>query len=124
MSVCPFCELPENRVVVTRHTCVAVRDLYPVTQLHTLIVPKRHAYTYFDLVDAELSDVHQMTVEIREMIESEDPEVTGFNIGWNCGESAGQTVMHAHLHLIPRRDGDTDDPRGGVRGVIPGRQAY
>lgn len=121
---CPFCELPEDRIVVTRPKCVAVRDLFPVTELHTLVIPRRHVHTYFELGADELSDIHQMTVELRASINLEDPAVTGFNLGWNCGVSAGQTVMHAHLHLIPRRDGDIDDPRGGVRGVIPGRQAY
>lgn len=124
MTGCPFCNISTARFVGELPTCVAVRDLYPVTEHHTLIVPKRHAPTYFDLTDTELSDVHQLTKELRDHLKTEDLAVSGFNIGWNCGKSAGQTVMHAHLHLIPRRDGDSEDPRGGVRGVIPMMQQY
>lgn len=100
---------------------LAVRDRFPVTPLHTLVVPKKHVGDYFDLRPEERADAERLLCRLREEILMEDPSVTGFNVGVNCGASAGQTIMHVHVHLIPRRDGDLDNPRGGVRGVIPER---
>ena len=101
-----------------------VRDGFPVTPLHTLIITKRHVQTYFDLVENERRDIQSHLETERDIIEKADPSVTGFNIGMNCGPDAGQTVMHCHIHLIPRRTGDIGDPRGGVRGVIPDKRIY
>jgi ATP adenylyltransferase len=121
---CIFCELHEKRIVASNDLAVAIRDAFPATPLHSLIVPKRHAPTYFDLFEPERRAISLLLDELRAEILNRDAEVTGFNVGINCGETAGQTVDHAHVHLIPRRTGDVGDPRGGVRGVIPGMARY
>ena len=124
-SDCPFCAgNVETRIIAQEGEVIAIRDKYPVTKLHTLILPKRHAADYFDLTPEERSDTDKLLRSLRRAILDEDNSVTGFNIGVNCGLSAGQTIMHAHIHLIPRRDGDIPHPRGGVRGVIPGKMDY
>jgi diadenosine tetraphosphate (Ap4A) HIT family hydrolase len=121
---CPFCDTEGRELVAENRLAVAFRDLYPVTPLHTLIIPRRHAPTFFDLYEPERRAMNLLLDEVRTQIEGADPSVTGFNIGMNCGEDAGQTVHHAHVHLIPRRLGDVDEPRGGVRGVVPGKAIY
>jgi ATP adenylyltransferase len=121
---CHFCDLTEDRVINETETCLVIHDLYPVTPLHTLIIPKRHVASYFDLSDQERQDLQKLLDEHQQLITDEDETVSGFNIGINCGEDAGQTVMHCHVHLIPRRKGDINDPRGGVRGVIPEKRIY
>jgi len=103
---------------------MAVKDTHPVTKGHILLLPVRHTHDYFSMSTEEKKDADKLLRILRDSIEKSDPTVTGFNIGTNCGESAGQSIMHAHIHLIPRRDGDTPKPRGGVRGVIPGRRGY
>ena len=124
-SDCPFCgENVEKRIIRHKGTVIAIRDGYPVTNLHTLILPKRHISDYFDFTSEEIEDANRLLRSLREEILKEDPSVTGFNVGVNCGISAGQTIMHAHIHLIPRRDGDIANPRGGVRGVIPAKMDY
>ena len=95
-----------------------------MTELHTLVIPKRHAATFFDLFEPERRAINQLLDEVRIDIMKKDASVSGFNIGMNSGDTAGQTIGHAHVHLIPRRHGDVQDPRGGVRGVIPGKAAY
>ena len=104
--------------------CCAVRDDYPVTELHTLIIPHRHFFDFFELSQPELEAVFALLEQIKSNIETLDSSVTGFNVGVNSGKDAGQTIFHCHIHLIPRRKGDMDDPRGGVRGVIPEKQQY
>ena len=121
---CPFCSLPQSNILRESETCMVIHDGYPVTHLHTLIITKRHAETYYDLNAEERRDVEVHLENEREIILAADPLVTGFNIGINCGEDAGQTVMHCHIHLIPRRKEDMDNPEGGVRGVIPSKQKY
>ena len=101
---------------------VAFRDGYPVTPLHTLVKPKRHVADYFDLYQPDLNAINQLLQKLKGSIVEEDDTVTGFNVGVNAGESAGQTVFHCHVHLIHRRTWDVDDPRGGVRGVIAAEQ--
>ena len=101
-----------------------IRDGFPVTSLHTLIIPKRHVETYFGLTEAEVLSMNILINKHKELIEKEDATVSGFNIGMNCGEDAGQTVFHCHVHLIPRRKGDMYEPKGGVRGVIPNKRTY
>lgn len=103
---------------------VAVKDLHPVTRGHTLIIPKRHVADYFMLTGEEYADAGKLLRITRKKIMGTDATVEGFNMGVNCGRAAGQTVFHAHIHLIPRRAGDTPNPKGGVRGVIPGRMNY
>ena len=121
---CIFCEIEPTRIIRANRLAYAIYDGFPVTEHHCLIIPQRHAETYFDLTDEEREACHQLMVELRAKIQEEDNSVNGFNIGMNNGQSAGQTVFHSHLHLIPRRTNDADDPRGGVRGVIPDKQKY
>lgn len=123
MKGCPFCEVG-GRVIAENGLAYVIRDTYPVTSLHSLVIPKRHAATFFDLYEPERRAMNLLLDGIRNAILSEDNSVTGFNVGMNAGESAGQTIDHAHTHLIPRRKGDTDKPRGGVRAVIPGAADY
>lgn len=121
---CPFCELPGKRIVAENELALAFRDSFPVTEHHTLIIPKRHATDYFALHQPERNAIQSLLEGQREELLALDPTVSGFNIGMNCGVDAGQTVFHCHVHLIPRRPGDVEEPRGGVRGVIPERQQY
>ena len=121
---CLFCNDCADRVIAENELCFAIRDGFPVTELHTLIIPKRHVADYFDLYQPELNAIHQLITEQRQAILNADATVLGFNVGVNSGSVAGQTICHAHTHLIPRRDGDVVDPRGGVRGVIPSKQSY
>src|SRR5579883_813246 len=120
---CPFCSLPGDAVTWSSELSVAVRDQYPVSPGHTLVVPRRHVETYFDATPSEQADLWQGVAEIKRALDAElRPD--GYNVGFNVGRPAGQTVMHLHVHVIPRFQGDMDDPRGGVRGVIPGKQKY
>jgi ATP adenylyltransferase len=121
---CVFCELPKTRVIAANALALAFHDAYAVTPLHALVISKRHAVTFFDLFEPERRAVNQLLDSLRICILKEDPSVSGFNIGMNSGEAAGQTVGHAHVHLIPRRNGDVPNPRGGVRGIIPGKADY
>ena len=121
---CVFCEMPTYRMVANHELAYAIRDLYPVTEGHTLVLPKRHVADYFDLYQPERNAIEELLRECRRTLGTSDPSITGFNVGANAGQSAGQTIFHVHVHLIPRRTGDVDNPRGGVRGVIPERQDY
>lgn len=122
---CPFCPPDiEPKVLEQCGTVVAIADKHPVTKDHVLILPVRHTPDFFSMTSAEKKDADRLIRIVRDRIEASDGTVTGFNIGVNCGTSAGQTIMHAHIHLIPRRDGDMPQPKGGVRGVIPDRRAY
>jgi ATP adenylyltransferase len=121
---CVFCNLEPERVIAENHLSVAVLDRYAVTSHHMLIIPKRHVAGYFDLHQPEINAVHRLLLEMKEQIRRDDDQVTSFNVGVNVGEDAGQTIMHVHMHLIPRRYGDVENPRGGIRGVIPGKQQY
>jgi ATP adenylyltransferase len=121
---CVFCELPKDQKLRENELAFAMHDGYPVTELHTLIVPKRHEASYFELGQAEINACNQLLAEMKAYIEATDKGVSGFNIGINNDESAGQTIFHCHIHLIPRRQGDVEDPRGGVRHIIPGKGYY
>jgi ATP adenylyltransferase len=121
---CSFCDMDNDRIMSANNLAVVVRDAYPVTPLHTLVIPRRHAPTWFGLSVPEQRAINLLLDMMQKEIMSADKTVLGFNVGMNCGEVAGQTVPHAHVHLIPRRSGDVEDPRGGVRGVIPGKAAY
>ena len=121
---CLFCCAEDDRVIASNKLAYAIRDGFPVTGHHTLIIPKRHVAEYFDLTQAEINAVSQILLEQRRAIQELDDSVTGFNIGMNCGEDAGQTIFHCHIHLIPRRKGDVEHPRGGVRHTIPGKGSY
>jgi ATP adenylyltransferase len=121
---CLFCDIPPERVIAENDLAYAIRDGFPVTPLHTLIIPKRHAATFFDLREDEILACNRLMQDLRAAILREDPTVDAFNIGMNAGEAAGQTVFHCHIHLIPRRKGDVENPRGGVRHLIPGKGFY
>lgn len=124
---CFFCEevIPNpERWVMENGVVLAFRDGFPVTKHHTLILPFTHKNNYFDLNRIERRATDDLIVLVTKEIIDLDETVTGFNIGWNCGHSAGQTIGHAHCHIIPRRDGDIDNPIGGVRGVIPEKRIY
>ena len=122
---CPFCDsLQQQRVVAEYGTVFALLDKYLVTKGHHLIVTKNHVSDFFAMSDAERRDAEALLVVLKKQILEDDPSVEGFNVGMNCGEVAGQTIMHAHIHLIPRRVGDVDAPRGGVRGCVPGKMGY
>ncbi len=122
-DACPFCHLPPGRVLRSSTHARAIADAYPVADGHTLVVPVRHVASLFDLPVDELADVWRLVGEVRAALAGSH-EVDGFSIGVNDGEAAGQTVGHAHVHIIPRRRGDVADPRGGVRWVIPDRAPY
>lgn len=101
----------------------ARRDEYPVSRGHTLVIPKRHVASIFELTTIEFTDLMHLACSVRRALMTEfNPQ--GFNVGVNDGVAAGQTVMHAHVHVIPRYDGDVADPRGGIRGVIPSLKVY
>ncbi len=121
---CLFCEVDTKRIISENELVYSIRDDYPVTEHHTLIIPKRHTASYFDLGQAEINAINQLLQSEKESIEKLDSTITGFNIGVNDGDSAGQTIFHCHIHLIPRRAGDVENPRGGVRYVIPEKGNY
>ena len=121
---CVFCGIEKGRVVDENELSYVIYDRFPVTEFHMLIIPKRHTPTYFDLGQAEVNACHQLMNRVRTLITSDDPTIMGFNVGINDGELAGQTVPHCHIHLIPRREGDVDNPRGGIRHVIPNQGNY
>jgi diadenosine tetraphosphate (Ap4A) HIT family hydrolase len=102
----------------------AIHDKYPVTPGHLLVIPIRHTPDWFSMTEVERLDADQLMRVLQTRIRIEDTKVSAFNVGSNCGDAAGQTVGHAHIHLIPRRKGDIPDPRGGVRGVIPEQRVY
>jgi len=121
---CLFCNIPPVRIILENELAYAVRDGYPVTEMHSLIIPKRHIQDYFDLTTEELIACDQLIRSLKDEISNSDNSINGFNIGMNSGETAGQTIFHCHIHLIPRRTGDVDNPRGGVRNIIPGMGNY
>lgn len=123
MPPCPFCDLDPSKPVASSPHALAIRDSYPLTEGHTLVLPRKHVASVFDLPAAELDDLWRLVARVRSDLKAE-LGVDAFNVGVNDGRAAGQTLEHAHVHVIPRRDGDSDDPRGGVRWVIPERAPY
>ena len=124
MSNCIFCNLPSDRIVAEYKYFYVVRDAFPVTDLHSLIITKRHVVSYFQCNQEEINELPLILDTQKTELTLIDDTITGFNIGMNIGEDAGQTVFHFHMHIIPRRKGDTKNPKGGVRGVIPQKQSY
>ena len=120
---CIFCKLAENSVLENEH-CYAVFDNFPVTEGHMLIIPKRHFAYYFAMNYEENKSAFDLLDKAKNMLVKKYDDITGFNVGINIGEDAGQTIFHCHIHLIPRRKGDLENPKGGVRGVIPAKRGY
>jgi diadenosine tetraphosphate (Ap4A) HIT family hydrolase/5-methylcytosine-specific restriction endonuclease McrA len=124
---CLFCEIEttdRSRIILENELAYVIADGFPVTPGHSLIIPKRHTPDYFSLTQPEVNAINALLQERRAGLLEGDPKITGFNIGMNCGEDAGQTIFHCHVHLIPRRSGDVENPRGGVRHIIPGKGYY
>ena len=121
---CLFCNINSKDLIFDNEFAFASFDSDPVSKYHSLIVPKRHILDYFELTNDELLACNDLIKKIKKKIQNEDKTVDGFNIGTNSGVAAGQSIMHCHIHLIPRRKGDVDNPQGGVRGVIPSKQHY
>ena len=120
---CPFCMLPAERILILADEALVIRDAFPVSPGHTLVIPRRHIGSFFELSDAERTCMVELLARAKAELDlSFQPD--GFNIGINDGAAAGQTVPHLHLHLIPRYRGDVPDPRGGVRWVMPGKAKY
>jgi ATP adenylyltransferase len=121
---CFFCNKEKLNIIYEDDIFFIIKDAYPVTRDHTLIILNEHNKNYFDLRDKDILRLNNIIKFQKETLIKKDKSITGFNIGINQGIDAGQTVMHLHIHIIPRRKGDVDDPRGGVRGVIPSKQKY
>ena len=121
---CIFCKIRKEEIQYENQLAYSSIDSYPVSKFHSLIVPKRHVQEYFELSAEEVQACHELILKTKEKILKEDTTVKGFNIGTNSGKTAGQSIMHCHIHLIPRREGDVDNPQGGVRSVIPLKQHY
>ena len=121
---CLFCSIKDSGLADENTLAYASYDTYPVSEWHCLIIPKRHVKDYFELTNDEVIACNDLIKRIKEKILLKDPLVKGFNIGINAGKIAGQSVLHCHIHLIPRREGDVENPQGGVRSVIPLKQHY
>ena len=121
---CLFCNVPTSEFVFENNLTFSTFDSYPVSKHHALIIPRRHVESYFDMSEEEVLSCNKLIKKMRNKIQELDPTVDGFNIGTNSGKIAGQSIMHCHIHLIPRRKNDVDNPQGGVRGVIPLKQHY
>lgn len=121
---CIFCETTRRTIRFENSLCLAFDDNYPVVPGHLLVIPKRHISDYFGLRSAERNCMHSLIEQARDELMRLDPKIKGFNIGFNNGTTAGQTVMHCHAHIMPRRQGDIDDPVGGIRNIIPGKGNY
>jgi diadenosine tetraphosphate (Ap4A) HIT family hydrolase/5-methylcytosine-specific restriction endonuclease McrA len=121
---CPFCSGDGRKPLLENSLAIVLDDRYPVTDRHLLVIPRRHTSDYFDLGTAEARACQRLLSEARTHLLSQDASISGFNVGINSGVTAGQTVMHCHIHLIPRRSGDSPNPRGGIRAVIPGKADY
>ena len=121
---CLFCNVEKSGCAYENELAYASYDSYPVTEHHCLIIPKRHIKDYFDLSNEELLACNDLVQIVKKEIIKKDPSVKGFNLGTNIGKVSGQSILHCHLHLIPRREGDVGNPQGGVRSVIPNKQHY
>ena len=121
---CLFCNTKESDVAYENDLAYASYDSYPVSNHHCLIIPRRHINDYFDLSKDELLACDELIKIVKKEILFKDQTVKGFNLGTNIGEVSGQSILHCHFHLIPRRKGDVENPQGGVRSVIPNKQHY
>jgi diadenosine tetraphosphate (Ap4A) HIT family hydrolase len=140
-TACPFCNPDNSRIILANTHAIAIHDGFPVTPGHSLIVPKRHITSFFEATREEQAAMFDLLAEMRQLLLNPPQPFRpaswvpfdkagslsvpdGFNIGINDGAAAGQTVMHLHIHLIPRYSGDTEDPRGGVRWIMPKKAPY
>ena len=121
---CLFCNSEESGCAHENALAYASYDSYPVSEYHCLIIPKRHIKDYFDLSNEELIACNKLIKIVKKEITNKDSSVKGFNLGTNIGKVSGQSILHCHFHLIPRREGDVENPQGGVRSVIPKKQHY
>ena len=124
LNNCVFCNLLPKEIINEYKNFFVIRDAYPVTPLHSLIITKRHVVSYFQCSKEELNEIPIILDTQKTELKILDDTITGFNIGMNIGEDAGQTIFHCHVYIIPRRKGDILNPRGGIRGVIPDKQNY
>ena len=123
-NTCLFCNISNNDFELENELAFASYDTYPVSKYHALIVPKRHVENYFELNNEEVLACDALLKELKKKLEYKDNTIEGFNVGSNSGKTAGQSINHCHIHLIPRRSGDVDNPQGGVRSVIASKQHY
>ena len=121
---CLFCNTKESGFTVQNELAYASYDTYPVSKHHCLIIPKRHIKDFFELTDEELVACNDLIKKVKDEVKKKDPNVDGFNLGTNIGRVSGQSILHCHFHLIPRRLGDVENPQGGIRSVIPNKQHY
>ena len=122
---CIFCNKTNLKIISTTKYFYIIRDTaYPVTKHHTLIITNRHVDDFFSLNKDEMSELDKILKKQKRELKDLDTKISAFNVGVNIGKDAGQSIMHCHIHLIPRRKGDVKDPKGGVRGVIPSKQKY
>ena len=119
---CPFCGIAQDRVLLGNEVAVALRDTFPLTSGHTLVVPRTHVRSLYELPPEAQADVWELVRAVRQRLF--ESGVEAFNIGVNDGAAAGQTIDHAHIHIIPRRAGDCPDPRGGIRLILPTKARY
>ena len=123
LNPCHFCKLSKDRIIAETELTRTIRDSYPISPGHTLIIPKRHVTSFFFVTDDERNELLNALKQAQQvLIEESKPD--GFNIGINDGQSAGQTIPHLHIHLIPRFKGDQPDPRGGIRWIFPEKARY
>lgn len=123
LDECPFCNINSKRIIFSNERAVAIFDEFPVNSGHMLIIPKKHQPDFFLIDDEEQKSILDLLHKCRNHIDAEfHPD--GYNIGVNVNRAAGQTIFHLHVHLIPRYQDDVEDPRGGVRGVIPKKRNY
>ena len=120
---CPFCAITRKEILIDRPLAVARHDTYPVSKGHTLIITRRHVASFFEATEDERREMLRLIDETRALLDREH-RPDGYNIGVNDGVAAGQTVMHLHIHIVPRYRGDKADPRGGIRGIFPEKAAY
>ena len=123
VKLCPFCNLPTDRILESSTYGLLIRDGFPISPGHTLIIPRRHVGSFFDLFPDERNDLMSLVDQAKKELDRQySPQ--GYNLGINDGAAAGQTGPHLHIHLIPRYQGDREDPRGGVRWIIPEKADY
>ena len=124
LSNCIFCNILDDEIVDEYNHFLIIRYLFPVTNLQSLVIPKRHIVSYFECNKDEYDKILLVLNTQKTELKLTDDSITGCNIGMNIGEDAGQTIFHFHIHIIPRRKGDIDNRKGGIRGVIPDKQKY